>query len=126
MRIWKKHIDPELIELFMQRLFEECGNSMFDFERAIKDFGLSSIRPPPIEYADCIDTCESVHDLENDMANLKDKIIELKKKQTTLLEKIKEANSDSRRNCDLYTEMRNKYDELKANSVVFTMDDKEF
>ena len=111
MRIWKQHIDPELIDMFLDRLFEKCKCSIFEMERVMQDLAcsdnLNHLYKDELE--EICKECDDVHHLEETVDNLGDDINSLK--------------DDIKGNIQLYLDMKKKYNFLKKNAVVFTMDE---
>lgn len=109
--MWKDKIDSELIDMFLDRLFQECKYSIFDFERVLADYGMENIKVP-FEDDDCTKDCPHLEELNETIKKLNGE--------------IKRKKEDSIRNNKLYLDMKKKYKEHKKNSVLFTMDDEGF
>lgn len=134
--MWKKHIDSDLIEAFMDRMFETYRYSFNDMENALKDFAYDG---EICNDAICED-CKSIKLLDDKM----EKINELRKKaieesnahKRVAVEAIEqrdkkinerdEARKDSKRNLNLYVSMKEKYKQLKENSIIFSMEEREW
>ncbi len=124
MRIWKKHLDQELIDLYFDRLFEEYGFNPFDFMNAVKDYALSSkehvdldlFKEVMCEDCDQCSDCDTVHNLEKKHNRVLSKLEDTRCR-------MKEVDGELTEERRLYTEMRTKYDKLKSNSVLFSMDE---
>jgi hypothetical protein len=100
--LWKK-IDDDVIEMFLQKMFEHCGNSIVKLEKLMKDVSLSGF--VITEYCEFKEDCyNSIHVI----SELKDEISELK----DAIDKLVIDNNELK--------MENK--SLKENSVLFSMD----
>jgi len=124
MRIWKEHIDTELIDMFLDMLFEKCGNSLYDFSKVLADFDFKLDRDDDgYRRNDCSRNCHHLQDLDEIFEKINTKN---RKKILSLESKLKESMIDNKRNHELYIKQRKQYLVLKRNSVVFSMDDFDF
>jgi hypothetical protein len=102
----KDQLDRELIELFIDRLFQEYHYSVFEFEKAIMDFICDG--KSPFKNDDC-DNCFAIDELENDNEYLE-------KEKKVLQSKLKDAT--------IRVEgLKKEMETLRKNSVLFTMED---
>ncbi len=134
--MWKKHIDSDLIEAFMDRMFETYRYSFHDMENALKDFAYNGEICNDAICEDCKyikaldDRMDSLNDLRKKA--IQEKNIALKeldlalKDRDKILKERNEVRNDSKRNRDLYVAMKEKYKQLKENSVIFSMEEREW
>ena len=127
--MWKKHIDQELIDFFMDRLFEECGYSVFIMEQELKEFGYSGkeiLVNSEKYHTDHCETCEDVDQLERKISLVKanlQKAIDQKLKAMRLTEIVRVERDDFENlTKDLIDENLDLKKKLE-NSVLFSMGD---
>jgi len=108
---WKEFIKKDLFELFMDRLFKECDENIYDMERIMKDYALGG--------STFFKNEEELQELNRIIDRLKKEILSNK---LISLENAK-LNDMNRKlkiiNDNLNTDIKN----IKNNSVIFTMDD---
>lgn len=123
---WKNYITKDIIVLFLDKLYNECGNSPFDLERYMKDYICNENIPD-----------ERVDDLQEELYNLENKYDNLENKYDNLLSKydileqelfgVKKQNHSQNASIEYYQytiEKKNKIiSELKKNSIIFSMND---
>jgi erythromycin esterase-like protein len=134
--MWKKHIDSDLIESFMDRMFETYRYSFHDMENALKDFAYNS----KICSDEICEDCSQIAAFDKQMEKLNEMRIKtiqekdaaLEQRRITILDRDRRINErdkaikDSQRNRDLYTSMVERYNKLKENSVIFSMEEREW
>jgi hypothetical protein len=134
--MWKNHIDSDLVEAFMDRMFETYRYSFYDMEKSLKDFAYSSNICNDAICEDCLyikaldDRIEKINELRERAVKERDAhkrvaIEAIDQKDKTIRERD-EARKDSKRNLNLYVSMKEKYKQLKENSIIFSMEEREW
>lgn len=101
---WKGHIRQDSIEMFLEKLYQKCDNSVFQMQRWLDDFGLGDMP---------ITNIEKINDLENTISRLKNRERELESDyENSMNSMMKEIKR-----------LRKRIVHLKKNSVIFSMDD---
>jgi hypothetical protein len=113
--MWKGKVDEQLIEMFLDKIFELLGNSPYDFERYLLDVACGDKDIPrhgdvcDACRSECHEDCEWCDDLEE---RLKDTITERDEAVTERDEAITERDKAI-----------TKYHALKENAILFSPDD---
>lgn len=126
-------IDSNLIKMFLDKIYEKCGNSIFEMENFIKNSTLSDVF--------FTDDNDKMKDILKDYWELKEKLKLLEKNKHNLkiiLEDKKDEiirlkndidsgiinyNSLKKQSIKRIKELEKYIHELKTNSVIFSMDD---
>jgi hypothetical protein len=103
--VWKDRIDPELIDLFLDRVFEISNHSLFNMECIISDIALSGNS----DHLCLCDTCSVSEEAERKEVEMEDEMDNLLFENDKLHEKLKN--------------LKDEFTTLKNNSVIFSMEE---
>ena len=128
MRLWK--VDEDIIEMFLDRLFVRFGNSSYQLEQFLKEYAFEE----DMSSLWVGDECDECHDdMKFNIKRLNKQMEQLQAQRDTAhkhtreaVSKGLEAKKDSQRNLAMYMEMKMKYEKLKNNSVIFSMEEEEW
>lgn len=104
MMIWQDKIDPELIDLFLDRIFEICNHSLMGMESIIADIALSG----KFDHLCLCDSCSKVEEAERKEVEMEDEMDNLLVDMDKLDNRIKGLKED--------------FITLKDNSIIFSME----
>jgi hypothetical protein len=127
--LWTSYINETSIKIFLNKLFEKCGNSPFEMQKWLDDFGLDdiSIKNFSVEYDELMhqneELADKICDLTNDIEIKEIVISELRIKNNTLRDEYDEFR---KRNLSEVKKLKKVLKELRDNSVLFTMKDIEY
>jgi len=118
--LWKPYIRDYLVNEFLDKVFEKCGNSVFEMEQCLKDFSFGDIN---------VRNNLQIEEYESIVSELEDKIEEHEHTIDKLEYKIEEEKMlkmSLKFKLDLAIE-KNKFlikkiENLKKNSIVFSID----
>jgi len=106
-KIWKKNIKKDLIESFLDKLYQKCNNSVYEMEEYMKAFS----------WGDIDITCN------NNDYSYKREIFDLKKEKNEYLNKLKHHKEWNKLYKKEINKLKKLIEKLKENSVFFSMDD---
>lgn len=105
--LWEDNIDSELINLFLDRIFYMCNNSIYDMERFLSDIACSESQRP-LEMKLC-EGCTLVEDSEVKQFQMEEELSEMENELDLSESELKKM----RKTC-LF---------LKDNSVIFSLEE---
>lgn len=126
MKLWKDAVGQDVIEMFLDKIFELKGCSVYDFERYLMDVACGQVDVPRTGdicdscREECPEDCSYLKDLEGE---LEDKIDETE----SVISNLKEERDSEKEDKEAAMEQRDvaiaKYHALKENAVLFSVDD---
>jgi len=119
---WMKYIDSKTIEMFLEKLYHNCGNSSFTMQKWLDDYVSGDANSTIIaEMSEKIKYLERAIKEKNIRIEFKDKSIENFKREIN--KEVKLHEKSNRINNVRINTLERKLNELRKNSVLFSMDD---
>jgi hypothetical protein len=119
---WKE-LPEETINLFMNKLYEDCENSLYKMERCMLNLACNNFKSDGLEEERDCDECDVIDSLEREMQDhyqyLQEQMEEIERKN----KELKEDNINLTQENQMLIK-KNKH--LKENSVLFSMEDFNF
>lgn len=120
--MWKGKVDEQTIEMFLDKIFELHGCSVFDFERYMMDVACGSADIPKFG-----DVCESCREECHEDCEWCDELEERIDETQSLIRDLKDQRDEEKKEKETAIQQRNeavtKYHALKNNAVLFSPDD---
>lgn len=120
-RKWQEQISNNITMMFLDELYNRCGSS-FNMERFMRNFScgddISSLK-----FNEDDDESETYRDYIYEIEELQEECYHLKKEYDKIEKKLKISEKISEINLKTKDEWKEKYEELKRNSVLFSMEE---